>query len=538
VPSPRPVTLAALLLLVLALGAPAANADWTTYHGDPARTGTDPSSGAAAPFAPAWQSPDLGGAMWAQPLVYRGLVIVATESDDVVALSEATGQPVWRTSLGTPIDASTLPCGDISPTVGITSTPVIDPQSGTLFAVADVQSGSGAPEHDLVALDARTGAQRFREDVDPPGSTPAYQLQRPALALAGGRVQIGFGGNDGDCATYWGWLVSVPESGGAAAVWRSPDNESAIWAAGGPAVDAAGHVYAATGNGANTGSFEHGDTLEKWDAASHEIDWFAPTQWAQDNANDADLGSVSPALLPGGLVYQGGKDGNGYLARAAALGGIGGDLFEAPVCTSFGGTAVAGGTLYAPCTDGVRALAIGPSSFSVSWQGPGDANGSPIVAGGLVWVTATSNATLYGLDPASGAVRVTQSTPAMEHFVSPSASDGKLFLATDSTVEAWTIAAPVAAPTPPAPAPSASAPACGRRLTVRLVIPPRDRVVSAELKRGRAVLAHRRGRHLRTLALRAPAATFTVTLRERTAAGAHLRRTLVYRDCRLVARRA
>src|SRR5437868_2636567 len=134
--------LAALALALLVWAPASARADWTTYRGDQARTGVDTSSVGSLPFAAAWTSPSLGGAIWGQPLVHNGLVVVATESDQVVALSEATGQVVWQASAGTPVPSSQLPCGDISPTVGITSTPVIDPSTNRVFVVADTLTGS------------------------------------------------------------------------------------------------------------------------------------------------------------------------------------------------------------------------------------------------------------------------------------------------------------------------------------------------------------------------------------------------------------
>ena len=74
----------------------------------------------------------LTGSIWAEPLVFHGLVIVATEHNDLYAFNEATGAQVWHVNLGAPVPSSDLPCGDISPTVGITSTPVIDPSTGAL----------------------------------------------------------------------------------------------------------------------------------------------------------------------------------------------------------------------------------------------------------------------------------------------------------------------------------------------------------------------------------------------------------------------
>src|SRR6185437_6714476 len=110
------------------------------------------------------------------------------------------------------------------------------------------------------------------------------------------------------------------------------------------------------------------------------------------------------------------------------------------------------GIIYVTCSSGLRALALnsaGQTFAPVSgWQVTSAVNGPPMVAGGLVWATDWSNGTLYGLNPQTGQPVVRQSTPSMAHFATPSASDGKLFLATGQTVEAYTIANPAPVPAP------------------------------------------------------------------------------------------
>ncbi len=538
-----------LALLAVAVLAPAARAEWTTYHADPGRSGVDWSAGSPVPFGAAWQSAALGGRSWSEPLVHAGLVIVATQSNDVIALSAASGQVVWRTNAGTPVPSSALPCGNISPTVGITGTPVLDPATNTVYAVADLWDGSHAT-HELIALDAQTGAERFRRGVDPSGSQPLNQLQREGLALDGGRVLIGYGGNDGDCAQYKGYLVNAPaNNAGPNGQYQVPTTRGgAIWSGGGaPAIDAAGSVYVPTGNAASSdpNNYDHGDTLEKLDPAGNQLDSFAPSSWAKDSGADADLGSVATQLLPGGLAYQGGKNGNGYLVNTARLGGIGGELYSAPVCNSFGADAYANGVIYVACSGGVRALSldVAHARFAKLWQGPSDATGPPIVAGGLVWVTAPGQGMLYGLDPQSGAVRVRQSTPAMEHFITPAASDGRLFLGTGDTVQAYTIGTGLPASSPASGAPLVKAPAtspalrCTGRLALGLRAPRRDRVVDARVLLGGRTVAHRgRGRGLTHMTFAAPSGRHSFTLRvvERTARGRRLKFTVVYRNCRRV----
>jgi outer membrane protein assembly factor BamB len=534
---------------VLALAAPMADGDWTTYHADGSLSGVDRSSGPAVPFAPAWTAANLNGAVWAEPLVYRGLVYVATESNDIYAFNESNGAIVWHVNAGAPVPSSELPCGDISPTVGITSTPVIDPGSGVLYAVADLSAGSSA-SHTLFAYNAGTGALIFSRSVEPP-SDPLNQLQRESLALDGGRVLVGFGGNDGDCAQYKGFLVSAPEdNGGVNDTYAVPTSrEGAIWSGGGsPAVDAAGNVYVPTGNASNGPNqpFDHGNTLEKLSATATELDYWAPSTWAQDSASDADLGSVSPELLPGNLIYQGGKNGNGYLVSSTSLGHIGGDLFHAPVCASFGSDAYAAGILYVACSSGIRALTVDTTAqrFSARWTGPADANGPPIVAGGRVWVTSTSDARLYGLDPGSGAVQVSQSTPAMEHFVTPAASDGRLFLATGSTLNAYTIAAaltPPAATPPPTSNPPATTPPpkkkslnlCRRRLSFALRVPKHERIVRVAIYLGHRRIMVRRGSHLRRVLFAHPGTgRFTLRVVETPRHGRRITVTVRFRNCR------
>ena len=147
--------------------------------------------------------------------------------------------------------------------------------------------------------------------------------------------------------------------------------------------------------------------------------------------------------MPGGLLFQAGKHGGGYLIDEATMGSGSAAVYNGEVCGgsggSFGGDSYAGGVIYIPCTNGMQALAYNESArtFTPLWQGPRDAFGSPIVSGGLVWVVATGGfsgggETLYGLDPATGKPRYTEHlpSPVVDHFASPSAAGGRLFVAT------------------------------------------------------------------------------------------------------------
>ena len=464
---------------LLVTWAPAvARADWATYRGDAARSGVDTSSVGSLPFASAWTSPNLGGAIWGEPLVHDGLVIVATESNQVWALSESTGQVVWRASAGTPVPSAGPgphpPCGDISPTVGITSTPVIDPATNRVFVVADTLTGSTI-QHELYAFNLANGSAvaGFPVDAEPPGDMPADQLQRPGLALDNGQIIIGYGGNDGDCGTYNGWLVAVPEAGGAARTFEvdTGANEGAIWGSGNaPAIDSSGNVWVATGNGDSGSTYGYQESVLELDASMNLLDHWAPSDWQSLDSSDADIGSSEPVLLPGGLVFEIGKQGLGYLLSAPSLGGTGvAPRYQASVCSgSWGGAVYYAGVIYVACSNGLHALSLNAAAETFSplagWQVPASANGPPIVAGGLVWATDWNNGKLYGLGPQTGQPAVTQATPTMEHFTTPSASDGKLFLATGQTVEAYTIANPPSPTSLPAPTTAPIPPTCTLRL--------------------------------------------------------------------------
>jgi outer membrane protein assembly factor BamB len=417
-------------------GALGAGGNWTVYHHDPAGRGV------AGPINlsrahQAWISPTLDGELYGEPLVIGSTVVVATENDTVYALSAKTGRVRWSTHVATPVSSSSLPCGDIAPTVGITSTPVIDPARHEVFVVAD-EAGSGAPVHQLVGLGLASGKVVLRQDVDPPGINTAATLQRVALTIDDGHVVFGYGGNYGDCSTYHGWVISVPEAGGAPGTYEVDpargDDQGAVWMGGAaPVVDAQGNVWVGIGNGSvrsDGRSYDGSDSVVELSASLKLLQYFAPTDWAADNANDRDLGSGAPALLADGLVVQAGKSETAYLLAQGKLGGIGGQLATLnPFCGTnvAGGNAVVGDVVYLPCQSGVVAVRVhaSPPSFRVLWQATG-AGGPPIVAGGLVWAMSRTG-TLEALNPSSGAIVQQFSLgPIANHFPTPSAGAGRL----------------------------------------------------------------------------------------------------------------
>jgi hypothetical protein len=314
----------------------------------------------------------------------------------------------------------------------------------------------------LVGYSLTGGAEVLRTPVDPPGAQPKALLQRTALNLDGGNVIFGFGGNDGDCGTYRGTVVAAPEGGGTPSFWQVPiavksKSGGAVWGASGPVVDGEGRIFASTGNpnpgGEKATKYDYSDSVVALDPALNLIGYFEPPSWQQDSNNDTDLGSAGAELLPGGLLFQAGKNGTGYLIDEATMGGGAPAVFSQQVCGgsgSFGGDAYFAGVIYVACSNGLQALAYNQAgrSFAPLWKGPGDAAGPPIVSAGLVWVVATHGAKpgtkLYGLDPASGMPRYTETLPgaAVDHFASPSAAGGRLFVATGATVTSYLIAVP------------------------------------------------------------------------------------------------
>ena len=381
--------LAVALIGTLPLAAQAEPA-WTTYHRDAQRSGNDPD--ATQPIAPAlaWQTGDLGAPMWSQPLVLGDRVYVATVADEAYALEASTGAVVWEKSLGTPVPAEDLPCGDVKPSVGVVGTPVIDPATQTIYMVADTLNAKGEIEHLLKGLSLSSGTEVVSRSVDPPGADPKALLQRTALNLDQGNIVFGYGGNDGDCSDYQGTVVTAPEDGGQPRFWQykpAPPSGAggAVWATAGPSVDQAGNVYATTGNpdpptGQTATKFDNSDAVLKLNLATDfvadpasewvsPLGWFEPPNWEEESNHDLDLSSAAPELLPGGLLFQAGKDGVGYLIDEATMESGSAAVFSHAVCHehtgfagSFGGDSFANNTIYMPCENGVQALAYSESS--------------------------------------------------------------------------------------------------------------------------------------------------------------------------------
>jgi outer membrane protein assembly factor BamB len=451
--------------------AAAGSSSWTVYHGNAEGTGA---TGATGPVTAvdtrtrAWTSPALDGQIYGEPLIFAGRVYVATENDTVYALSAATGAVAWSAHLGSPVPSGSLPCGDVSPTVGITGTPVIDPSRDEIFVVAD-ELVHGTPAHMLVGLATASGRTEMTQDVDPARADTAALLQRTGLTLDAGRVVFGMGGNFGDCSSYRGRVIAVPETGGTPSMFTvdaaAGESQGAVWMGGAaPVVDSSGNVWVATGNGSvysYSHAYDDSDSVLELSSSLRLLQFFAPSTWATNNSQDLDM-STAPVLLPDGQVILTGKSRIVYLLNGARLGGIGGQQAAlGSACSNDidGGFARSGMTVYLPCLGGVIAVraARSPPALHLLWSS-GTGGGPPIIAAGLVW-TIGQNGMLYGLDPATGATAQQASigTPA-NHFPTPSVADGLLVAPAATNVVAF--AAPSAGTAAPAPAASpAPAPA-------------------------------------------------------------------------------
>ena len=436
------------------LGAPLDSSDdWPTYHRDNSRSGYDPSISQFTSVSLNWKSATLDGDVYAEPLIVGTDVIIATEQNTLYELDADTGQVVWHTNLGTPVTSGLYCSGDINPS-GITGTPVIDVSSGTIFAVAFLQAPS--LHHELFAVDLSTGNVKFHLTIDPQSTNfPVNaQQQRGALALANGYVYVPYGGLDGDCGPYHGWLAATSTSGtGPVLSYQVPtDRAGAIWGGGdGPAVDPSGKILVSTGNSYPNPSskFDFGEAVLKLSPGTaipplNLIDWFAPSNWESLNAGDVDIGSTDPRILRSRYLFQIGKEGVGYILNANNLGHVGGQLYSADVCGgggAYGGPAYFSPYLVVPCDNGLVSLQVnlGSSpSFTVLWRGPSYLTGPPIIAGNAVWDVDVSAGQIYAFGLTSGQTLFQDAIGSPPtHFNSVSAGDGQIFVTASRQVRAY-----------------------------------------------------------------------------------------------------
>src|SRR5579864_1666733 len=329
----------------------------TTFHNDNSRTGQNtaetvltPNNVNSSQFGKLF-SVTVDGYVYAQPLYLPNLTIsggthnvlyVATEHDSVYAIDADKGTVLWQQSFINPaagittLSATDVACNDLTPEIGITSTPVIDPTSGTIYVVARTKE-NGSFVQRLHALDVVTHAEKFGGpkviSATFQGRTfdPLKQGNRPGLLLENGHVIIAWA-SQCDNGPYQGWVISYSASTLAqdgvfnTELNTTTGNDAGIWMSGdGVAADANGNLYLATGNGDYNGSTDFGDTILKLAGPTSgtftAADWFTPLNQSSLNGGDTDLGSGGVLLLPDlpagsahqQLLVQMGKEGKIYL---------------------------------------------------------------------------------------------------------------------------------------------------------------------------------------------------------------------------------
>lgn len=372
------VSVGLLVGLLAAIGlafAQAAVAAEVTNAGDDLRTGWYPDEGVLTPnivsgntFGQLWSHP-VTGQVYAQPLLApSGILVVATEENNVYGLDPSTGDQRWMTPLGTPFDPASISCADITPSIGTTSTPVIDASTNTVY-LTHKANVSGTATWFMDALDVSTGAEKPGFPVPLTGTadndsslsfSPATQQQRTGLLLMNGVVYAGFGSHC-DVPPWQGWVFGVSTSGHITARWVDDPtgNGAGIWQSGaGLTSDRPGQILLATGNNGGptvpvAGSSPPASCGEcvirlqvQQDGSLKPVDFFAPYDTPQLDNSDSDFGSGGVVGLPDQyfgtpafphLAVTVGKEGYVYLLNRDSLGGYdqgsgGGDnLIQPPI---------------------------------------------------------------------------------------------------------------------------------------------------------------------------------------------------------------
>jgi hypothetical protein len=308
-----------------------------THHNDVQRTGQNlkeyaltPANVNSSTFGPLFSCP-VDGFVFAAPLYVanltvgaqtRNVLFIATSHDSVYAFDADSPSCVqlWMISFLSPgvtvVSTADVNDGsnDMFPEIGITSTPVIDPATNTMYLEAKtrdtVTTSSGCSIsspcyfHRLHAMDLATGTEKFGGPVliTAPNFDTRIHFQRPALLLNNGTLYLGFGSH-GDRNLYQGWLMGYDATTLAqkfvVPMTHLGGFRGGVWGAGaGPAADASGNVYISTGNGNYNGQQDFGDTAVKFSPAGAILDWFTPFNQSVFNANDIDLGSSGVIILP------------------------------------------------------------------------------------------------------------------------------------------------------------------------------------------------------------------------------------------------
>jgi hypothetical protein len=420
----------------------------------------------------------------------HNVIYVVTEMDSVYAIDADTGSQLWYASMlngGTTASGTYLPCGSGPGFTqeGITSTPVIDPTTNTMYLVAKTLLNTTVRHH-LHALDITTGFEQAGSPVLITATSISnkghktifnslHQKNRPGLLLLNGVLYMGFGSNfcnDGNS----GWVLSYDAASLAqlAVFNTSPDyGLTSIWQAGvGLAADAAGNIFVETaeaaGNGFDVpnGGQTYCNSVLKLSPNLTLADYFTPWTVAYLNSHDYDLSSTGAVVLPDqdgphpheliaggkqGIVYVLDRDNMGMFStndsqviqEFALEPGTTHDVlfgspaywnntvYFAPNASPLMAFPLSGGLLGTP----VKTSATFPGSHSPAISANGNSSGIMWVANGQLWAyDAVSLKVLYASNQAPGG---RDTLPPIGAFVTPTVANGKVYVGTRNSLAAY-----------------------------------------------------------------------------------------------------
>ena len=478
------------LLVLLSVGLTAQGAvNVTQYHNNLSRDGLyiDPfftNTFAASLTRDEAFNGAITGQVYAQPLYIEGgpggraVIIAVTELNDVFALDAIDGSVVWQTNVAPPVQPGSLPCGNISPYFGITGTPVVDlPSRALFFNAVTLDTNTSTVEHLIFSLNVDTGILNPGWPVNVNsnaifGTTMFISLaqgERGALTVIGSNVYVPYGGLDGDCGNYYGWVVGVSMDNPANVMaWSTTASRGGIWAVGGVASDGV-DLFVATGNTTGASSWGGGEAILHLSPSlvlTGTSNYWAPTNWLTLDNDDLDIGGSGPVLVnvpgatPSNLVVAFGKDQNVYLLNRTNLGGISKPVAQAHV----GSSAIIQAAATYQTTKGtyvvfannssLHALRIGasnPPTITNVWTANENGSGSPFVTSTdgtnnvVVWgIGAQGSQRVYGFDGDTGTNVFSgggsnELMTGTSQFITGIVARGRIYVANENMVYAFSV---------------------------------------------------------------------------------------------------
>jgi len=464
------VAAVAALALVFGLWAGAAPGNGATGGNDWTRFGWSASRSSAPPFATGIdalnvrllvrEQVQLDGTVDSSAIYLHGVqagggihdvLFVTTTYGKTEAIDAVNGAVLW--SFTPPGYASWVGSAQIT-----TATPVADPGRAAIYAAA--------PDGKIYKLAVADGHALWSVSIT---KLPSREKIAAALNFADGHVIATTGGYYGDAPPYQGHIAVIAAATGTLLhVWNAlcsnrqalivPSScrasDAAIWGRAGAVIDpGTGDLLVATGNAPWDGHTNWGDaTLRLTPNATTLLGNYTPTNTAQLNTRDADLGSTSPVVLAPGYLAQGGKDGKIRLLSVARMRGTaphrggelqilstpsGSDLFTAPAVWHANAT-----WMFAADNGGTAAYVFRNARLRIAWRNSTGGT-SPVVAGGLLWVYGPGGG-LAVYRPTTGAL-VTRLDAGEGHWNSPIVVDGLVALpegnandhATQGVLDLW-----------------------------------------------------------------------------------------------------